>query len=90
VSYAHLVFLNYRTTASPLESVRTPLDDETLEQKRRRALEAIEENMRLAVPILELLVGAGLSPTDAEHALVLALMESEPPKAEDTEMGENL
>jgi len=84
VAFAHLVFLNYRTTASPIENARAPVDDETLEEKRLRALEVIQENERgLAVLILQALVWEdGLSPTDAETALVIALIESEPPEDE--------
>jgi len=87
VAFAHLVFLNYRTTASPVEDVRTPLEDDDLEERRRLAVEVIEENMALAVPILQALtMRGGLSPTEAETALVIALMDSEPPKPKRMDM----
>lgn len=84
VAFAHVVYLNYRTTATPIDDIKSPVvDDEALEQRRLLALKVIQENGQLAVVVLEALRWqCGLSPTEAELALVTALMETEPPEPE--------
>jgi hypothetical protein len=84
VAFAHVVYLNYRTTASPIDDVRAPVtDDEDLEKRRLLAIRVVQKNQPLAVVILEALRWqCGLSPTEAELALVTALMDSEPPEPE--------
>lgn len=75
-AFAHHVYLNYRT-AVPAPEPDQPR--ETFEAKRARSLSVVQENLHLAIPILEMLQRRfGLSPTQAEDSLLVALIKSEP------------